>query len=357
EAGTYDFELASDDGSELIIGGETVVNFDGLHSAEIPLEETVELEAGTFPIKLRMFDNTVSAVLRLKWRTPGSDQFVLLPADVLRTEANQVRVTSPGSKQFEVPGGDILNSRRPGDRKPLEAPHPATQLVGLRPDGFEPKVGGMDFLPDGRLVLCTWDPRGDVFIVDNVTGEGSKATARVTRFATGLAEPLGLKVIEGDDGPRIFVLQKQELTELIDTDDDGVADVYRAAVTGWPVSDNFHEFAFGLEEMDGKLIGMLAVAINPGGATTVPQMPERGTAIVMDPDDGTYEVIAAGLRTPNGIAEGVDGELFIYDNQGDWLPCSKIVHLKKDAFYNSYITPNHPLSEGPITPPAVWLPQ
>ena len=351
--GEYEFELRSDDGSALEIGGELVLDHDGLHSGDVPMDDLVTLEAGTYPIRLRHFDNTVDASLTLSWRVPGGDGFVPVPADVLFTEANQVRVTSPGRKQFEVPDGPSEVARGAGDRAPLDAPHPATELVDLRPDGFEPKVGGMDFLPDGRLVLCTWDPRGDVFVIDNVTGDGSAETAEVTRFATGLAEPLGLKVMDG----RVFVLQKQELTELVDHDDDGVADEYRAAVTGWPVSDNFHEFAFGLEERDGKLIALLALAINPGGATTNPQVPGRGTALALDPDAGTYEVIAAGLRTPNGLAKGVDGELFVYDNQGDWLPCSKIVHLQDGAFYNSHITPPHPLSEEPVTPPAVWLPQ
>ena len=156
---------------------------------------------------------------------------------------------------------------------------------------------------------------------------------------------------------RVFVLQKQELTELIDHDGDGAADEYRAAVTGWPVTNNFHEFAFGLAERDGKLYANLAVAINPGGATKEVQIAGRGTCIELDPDAGTYRTVAAGLRTPNGIGVGVDGELFVADNQGSWLPANKIVHVEQDAFYNEYLNPPPPLSRNPVTPPAVWLPQ
>ena len=348
--GEYEFELASDDGSEFLLGGRVVIGHDGLHDDEILMDAAVMLDAGAYALKLRHFEAGGGQALRLKWRPPGADSFAVIPADALRTEADQVRVVSPGTKQFTVPDGQLENQRRPGDRSPLAGVHPALKLVDLRPPGFEPKVGGMDFLPDGRLVLCTWDPQGDVFVLDGVAGDAKDVT--VTRFATGLAEPLGLKVLDG----RVFVLQKQELTELIDPDGDGTADEYRSVASGWPVTDNFHEFAFGLAERDGKLLANLAVAIDPGGKTTVPQVVGRGTAIAIDPDTGSYETVAAGLRTPNGIGAGVDGQVFIADNQGDWMPSSKLVHLQDGAFYNSYLTPPHPFSDRPVTPPAVWLP-
>ena len=351
--GEYEFELYSDDGSELLIGGALVVGHDGLHSDEIPGDGVIELAAGTYPITVRMFEAGGAESARLYWRPPGAGDHELVPASAFRDEADQVRVVSPGTKQFEIPDGPLRSNREPGDRRPLADVHPATTLIDLRPDGFEPKVGGMDFLPDGRLVLCTWSPDGEVFILENVGGDDVETSnIRVTKFASGLAEPLGVAVMDG----RIFVLQKQELTELIDHDGDGTADEYRAAVTGWPVTDNFHEFAFGLAQKDGLLYANLAVAIDPGGKTTEPQIPGRGTAIAMDVDAGTYETVAAGLRTPNGIGTGVDGELFVLDNQGDWLPSSKMVHLREGGFYNSYITPPHPLSEREPIPPVVWLP-
>ncbi len=358
ETGEYEFQLFSDDGSDLRIGGELVINHDGLHGATAPAESFVELEAGTYAITIRMFDQAVDAAVKLTWRTPGSDAFVVVPSSALRTETEQVLVTSPGEKQFDFPTGAMEYVRRPGDRRPLDSVHPALDLTNLRPEGFEPKVGGIDFLPDGRMILCLWEPQGRVMILENVVGDDVESSnVKVSQFAEGLAEPLGIKVITGDDGePRIFVLQKQELTELIDRDGDDVADVYRVAVSGWPVSDNFHEFAFGLSEKDGLLYANLAVAINPGGKTTEEQVPGRGTTISMDPESGTYEIIAAGLRTPNGIGIGVNDEIYLSDNQGDWLPSSKILHLEQDAFYNSRINPPNPLEDQPVTPPVVWLP-
>ena len=46
-------------------------------------------------------------------------------------------------------------------------------------------------------------------------------------------------------------------------------------------------------------------------------------------------MIASGLRVPNGVGLGVDNEIFMSDNQGDWLPANKIVHLKEGAWYGS----------------------
>ena len=61
---------------------------------------------------------------------------------------------------------------------------------------------------------------------------------------------------------RIFVLQKQELTELIDHDGDELTDEYRCVAAGWGVTANFHEFAFGL--VHGEYRGQATVS--HGGA-------------------------------------------------------------------------------------------
>ena len=220
-----------------------------------------------------------------------------------------MRVTSPGRKRIIRAGAEAI----PGDRYPLEGVHPAYDLMTMRPEGFEPKVGGMDFLPDGRLVISTWDPSGSVYILDGVQG-GDPSAVTVSRFASGLAEPLGLEVVDGE----IYVLQKQELTHLMDHDGDGVCDEYRSVANGWKVSANFHEFAFGLVHHEGHFYATLAAAIIAGGSSPSPQLADRGH-VVRIAMDGSYDLIAAGLRTPNGIGFGTDGEIYISDNQGDWF--------------------------------------
>ncbi len=229
--------------------------------------------------------------------------------------------------------------------------HPSFKIFQARPSVFTPKVGGLDFLPDGRLVISTWDAAGNVYIVDQKTKDPENI--KYKKIASGLAEPLGLKVVNGD----IFVMQKQEITKLVDTDGDEIIDEYQTICNDWGVSDNFHEFGFGLEEKDGWLYANLATGILPGGASMPDQHEDRGNAIRVNIESGEMERVAHGLRTPNGVGIGYDGEIFISDNEGDWLPSSKIIHLKKGDWYGSRSVDFEGTEDLEETKPVVWLPQ
>ena len=80
----------------------------------------------------------------------------------------------------------------------------------------------------------------------------------------------------------IYILQKQELTKLIDHDGDELIDEYETISNDWKVSANFHEFAFGLVYKDGYFYGTLATAIMPGGASAYPQISDRGKVLKID---------------------------------------------------------------------------
>ena len=245
-----------------------------------------------------------------------------------------------------------IGSDAPGDRRPLEAVHPGFDLEPLRPPGFEPRVGGLGFLSDGRLAVSTWDASGSVYLLSHVVG-GDPRRIEVKRIAQGLAEPLGLAVVDDE----IYVLQKQELTRLRDLDGDEIIDAYETLSDAWTASANFHEFAFGLVYRDGWFYATLATAIEPGGASAKTQLPDRGKVIRISRRDGSVEFVAHGLRAPNGIGFGAGGEIFVSDNQGDWLPSSKIVHLEPGAFYGSRAVDPQGTADLPVTPPVVWLPQ
>ncbi|HEY0009429.1 MAG TPA: family 16 glycoside hydrolase [Tepidisphaeraceae bacterium] len=346
--GEYTFRLFSDDGSALRINGKLVADNDGLHDAKTGVQGKIALTAGEHPFVLRHFDMSYDEQIILQWRTPGSENWEVVPPSVFTCPANEVRVTAPGVKRIIAQGRP---SGRPGDARPLAAVHPSFDLFQARPENFQPRVGGIDFLPDGRMIICTWDPVGGVYILSGQQGN-DPSQIKVKRFAAGLAEPLGIRVVDG----RVFVLQKQELTELIDHDKDEVADEYRSVSSAWNVSANFHEFAFGLVHKDNAFYAALAVAIDPGGATTKQQVRGRGTVLKINMD-GTTEVFATGVRTPNGIALGPDDEILVADNQGDWLPSSKLLAIREGRFYNSHLNPDHPNANLPPTPPIVWLPQ
>lgn len=356
-AGNYEFRLTSDDGSRLVIDDAEVIDNDGLHGAESK-EGTVALEPGFHDLRVEYFDNTNDNILRLEWRPPGTADFVVVPDSVLSTEAGVVRVTAPGTKYCE--GSD----ETAGDGMRLDSVYPGYTLTDLRPEGFEPMVAGLDWTDDERLAVVTsgsvspggWveDPEpGEVFLLDNVTGETSKDQVTYEKVATDLFNPMGIAVIEDS----IYVSERDGLTELTDPDGDGFYDTHRT-VAEWPFGGNFHEFAFGLLHDEDYFYVNLSVAINNGGATTDPQPAEnRGTAIKIDRETGEVEYVAGGLRTPNGMVKGPDGELFVMDNQGAWLPSSKLVHVEQGKFFNHFTNPAGPYDDQPVSAPALWVPQ
>nr|WP_234319980.1 PA14 domain-containing protein [Streptomyces sp. SBT349] len=350
EAGDYAFRLISDDGSRLLIDGQLVIDHDGLHSAE-PKDGSIQLASGYHALEIDYFEQSADQVLSLQWRPPGAADFSVVPNSVLSTDAGVVRVTAPGRKECE--GG--LDT--PGDGLPLTSVHPNYTLTDLRPEGFEPQISAMDWLPDGRLAVATWGgsetTAGEVYLLDNVTGDTGPGEVTFTRVAEGLREPMGITDVDGT----LYVSEKHQLTELNDLDGDGVTDEY-TPIAQWPHSGNFHEFAFGLLYEEGHFLLNLSVAIDYGGATTDPQpAADRGTTIKVSRETGEITYVAGGLRTPHGLGRGPGGDLFVTDNQGGWLPSSKLLHIEQDRFFNHYTNPPGPFDENPVTKPVLWLPQ
>lgn len=344
KANNYVFRLATDDGSRFFLNDIELIDHDGLHGADAKDGE-IALSAGYHPFRMEYFQGYGGKSLSLQWRSFNDDAFKIVPTTALVHHKKD-----QPSEGLAPPMG--ASQRIPGDTYPLLDVHPSFTLSQARPDDFLPKVGGMDFLSDGRLVVSTWDAEGGVYLIENVQS-GDPSQMNVKKIAKGLAEPLGVAVVDNE----IYVLQKQELTKLVDHDGDDVIDEYFTVCNAWQVSANFHEFAFGLAYKDGYFYATLAIAILPGGASANPQIPHRGKAIRISKADGSLEFVAEGLRTPNGVGVGVDGEIFIADNQGDWLPSSKILHMKPGDFFGSRAVDSSRVAGLPVKQPVVWLPQ
>ena len=254
------------------------------------------------------------------------------------------------TQKLATPPQDLpQKTKEPGFGAPLEGVHPSYDLVDLHTATFKPRVGGLAFLSDGRLLVTTWDKVGGVYLLDGVTA-GDPSKISVKRIAFGLAEPLGIEVVNDE----IYVLQKQELTKLVDLDGDEIIDEYQTICNSWDVSADFHEFAFGLVYKEGYFYAALSMAmrLKPGEK----QLPDRGKTIKIA-KNGSFEVVNFGLRTPNGIGLGVDNELFVTDNQGQWLPANKLIHVKKGEYHGmqwGWLS-DDPAPE--MAMPAIWLPQ
>lgn len=218
----------------------------------------------------------------------------------------------------------------------------------LLPKEIDLRVTGMDFLSNGDLAVCTWG--GEVYIVEHVQSDVRQAAYR--RFARGLNEPLGLKVIKD----RIYVTQKCELTRLQDTDGNGEADLFENINADWGYNGHYHTFVMG-PTTDAE--GNIYVFIN--GTHTVWEVPYMGWCLKISPDGRHSEGFCNGLRSPHGFGTyGPNNDLFTTDNQGHWVGACKLNHLQKGKFYGYPSSSPAPLEnfDKPtnFVPPAVWFP-
>jgi len=185
------------------------------------------------------------------------------------------------------------------------------------------EVGGLAIRPDGKLLACT--RRGEVWLISNPNAD-DPADVKFKRFASGLHEALGLHV----DGKDVYVVQRPELTKLVDKDGDDVADEYVTVCDKWGVSGDYHEFAFGpARDKQGNFYVTLNVGFGGGHQSKAPW---RGWCVQITPK-GELVPYACGLRSPNGINVSPDGDLFYTDNQGEWVATNKLHHVKKGEYY------------------------
>ncbi len=238
---------------------------------------------------------------------------------------------------------------RPGFGAPLVGVHPAYDLIQIRPENFTPRVGGLALTTEGDLLVSTWDSLGAVYKLSGLAANDSKKV-HVKLIASGLAEPLGLVT----KGPDIFVLQKQELTQLIDKNGDGLTDLYRCINSDFEVTADFHEFSYGLLYHQGKFFGGLGLAMRL--MSTEQQKNDRGTVFSIDAEN-YFRILARGLRQPNGVGIGPEGELFVTENQGQWVPACKFIHVEQDSFYGCQFGTGDRFINRTETLPAVYMPQ
>jgi hypothetical protein len=213
------------------------------------------------------------------------------------------------------------------------------------------RVCGFDFLDEDTAAITTWN--GDVWVVKGLKGDLSKLSWK--RFAAGLFEPLGLKVVDG----AIYVHGRDQISKLQDLNKDGEADHFECFFNGVAVSPNFHEFAFDLQtDSDGNFYFSKAAPVRPGGRGFDTIFPHHGTVMRLSKDASSFEVVATGLRAPGGLGVGPNGEITTGENEGTNQPCCKINFMKADQrplFFGTEAS-RQSLKDAPYTEPLCYLP-
>jgi hypothetical protein len=212
-------------------------------------------------------------------------------------------------------------------------------LSQIRPTGF-------DFLGDGhQAAVCTWD--GDVWLVSGFEARSGELSWK--RIASGLFQPLGLKIRDG----QIFVSCRDQIVILRDLNGDGETDFYENFNNDHQVTEHFHEFAMDLQtDAEGNFY--YAKAARHGKVAVVPQ---HGTLLKVSRDGLRTEILATGFRAPNGVCLGDDGTFFLTDQEGFWTPKNRINHVKVGGFYGNmwgYHDVTDP-ADAAMEPPICWI--
>ncbi len=205
--------------------------------------------------------------------------------------------------------------------------------------------GGFDFFPDGRAAICTF--HGDVWIVSGIDDKLAKLTWK--RYATGLFQALGVKVVDG----KVFVTGRDQITRLHDLNGDGEADFYENFNNDTIITANYHEFCLDLQTDSAGNFYFAKGAPWPPNV----ESPHQGTLIKVSKDGATMEVVATGLRAPNGMGIGPRDEITVSDNEGHWMPTSKLNLVKPGGFYGMMQTAQRNPPPKAQDEPLCWLPK
>lgn len=195
------------------------------------------------------------------------------------------------------------------------------------PDAEVIEVGGIAFPEDDVVAVST--RRGRVWLIDGVLDD-DVSDAAWTMHVDGLNEGLGLDM-DGDD---LLVLQRTELSRLRDEDHDRIVDEIDTITQGWGITDNYHEFAFGLprDAQGNRWMSLNLAFVSPEWWHGQAHEPYRGWVLRVAPD-GAITPWATGFRSPCGVGLDIEGRLLITDNQGDWMPSSPIYVVDRDGFH------------------------
>lgn len=203
-------------------------------------------------------------------------------------------------------------------------------------------ISGHDHFSYGDLAVCT--VHGDVWrvITEDFDEDGEYVDdlheLHWQRFATGLFQPLGLKIVDGD----VYVLGRDRITRLRDDNRDGFADRYENFCDLYETSPGGHDYVTCLET-DSE--GSFYFAHAKHGVQKISK------------DGKTLETVATGLRNPHGLSVSPVGEITAAPQEGEWTPASAIFLVRPGDHFGyggPKIAPQRPLG---YDPPLCWLPR
>jgi len=212
-----------------------------------------------------------------------------------------------------------------------------------------------DFFSDGTAAIATMT--GEVWLVKGIDEKLEKL--RWKRFATGLHQPLGVKVVKD----KLYVLGRDQITCLHDLNGDDEADFYECITNAMQTSPGGHDFIVGLEtDAEGRWYfasGNQGVCrITKAGRTFLSASDaeaEQQTGVSAPP---SLEVLATGFRNPNGLGISPDGRFLTTSVQeGDWTPATSICQIELGKNEGAHFGAGGPKEGGTPEPVLMYLPR
>lgn len=207
------------------------------------------------------------------------------------------------------------------------------------PTGIPPEVGAVKFDSKGTLYVAL--RRGDILMA-KPNADPDKFEWKL--FASGFHNACGMEVIAPG---HLVVSDMSELTEVLDTDNDGEADSFRNLADQWGVSGNYHEtnelcpdgeggyyIAVGTASYNGPTFFNVRGEYSEIGRRGRNYSSVKWKGWVMHySKDGEVTPFASGFRMHNGICRDTKGNIWATDNQGDWKATTPLYHVEKGKFY------------------------
>ncbi len=127
-------------------------------------------------------------------------------------------------------------------------------------------------------------------------------------------QALGLVVV----GTKVYVLGRDQITCLSDSNGDGEADFYECFSNAYATSTAGHDFICGLER---DASGRFYTASSKFGLLRIAA------------DGRSLETIATGFRNPDGLGLAPDGTITVPNSEGEWTPASMICEVRPGGHY------------------------
>ena len=356
---TRELEIAPSTSELELLVGETGSKVELVADAAVV---TMDRGDGNRPITAKVVPHDKVVTLKLLFPISASSVLKNEELETQRSQSSQrslKALTQPGPARWthEITTRGVVSDKTDALvvdtlTLPFDNPYKALMFVGghdffsrlgLRPD----PASGRDGVPTYDAALCTL--HGDVWLVSGVDAKLEKLTWK--RFATGLFQPLGLKIVKN----QIYVVGRDQITRLHDLNGDGEADWYENFNNDGQVTANGHEYVTCLEtDRDGWFYFLKG---NADGATD-----HDGSLLRVSPDGQKLEVVATGFRNANGMGIGpaqADGHeiLTVAPQEGEWTPGSAIFEVVRGGFHGYTPSAHRQPLPTEFIQPLCWIPR